>query len=390
MFDTIHHVAHHFSLLLLPFSFLSLFDSRARNKVDRRTFIYISSTREMATFKPRVSLDVSPPDALTLKDGNFYSLVERLTSSDIVLILEGQRINSINTFLLCKNIPEGILLPTSTFDALRQHICVKLDQDNNDNSHVIHVGMVGQIKYLTELFRKKHMEQAKTTSNRRSTTSSNAKPAATPTNTASTSTSPANLTEPHLSGTVHRSIFDHRSNVSASICRWTTIQRKSGASSSLHLTEGKNYTLNLSSSTDTAVIVCQCGTRLSLSRSNDGIFPLSNVYKHWKSSKRCDILTPRVSGAELSASSTPSADDPLNNDDLCAENEDENGDNDNESSQPARPNTRSSNKRWNSDSDSTIGQRSASHRQSDSAKDNYLFDRFFVFVIFLFFRSRSL
>jgi hypothetical protein len=58
---------------------------------------------------------------------------------------------------------------------------VKLDKDNNDNnSYVIHVGIVGQIEYLTELLRKKRMQEAKTTSNRRSTTNSNATVAATP------------------------------------------------------------------------------------------------------------------------------------------------------------------------------------------------------------------
>lgn len=214
---------------------------------------------------------------------------------------------------------------------------------------------MGQIEYLTELFRKKHMEHAKSTSNRRSTSSSNTKVAATPTNILSTSSSPGTPTEPHHSAILHRSTFDHRSNVIASIHRWTTTQRKSGASSSLHLTEGKNYTLNLSSSANTAVIVCQCGTHLSLSRSSEGTFPLSNVYKHWKSSKRCDILTPTISRAELSASSSQPAGDPLNDHGVFAENEDGNEDNEDASSQPAlfstRSKTRSSDKRPYSNSD---------------------------------------
>ena len=125
----------------------------------------------MTTFKPRVSLDVLPQKAMTLKGDQFYDLVEQLTSTDISRILNSQCINSINTFLLCKNVLESILLPTSMFDALRRDVCVRLDQNNN-NMYVIHVGIIGQIDYLTELFRKKHFEEAKTVPGHRSTSSS--------------------------------------------------------------------------------------------------------------------------------------------------------------------------------------------------------------------------
>ena len=125
----------------------------------------------MSAFKPRVSLDVLPRDSLAIKDDQFYNLVESLTSTDISRILRSQHINSINNFLLCRNVLESILLPTSAFDTLRQDMCVKLDQNNNNNTYVIHVGIVGQIDYLTELFRKKHLQEVKPSPRRHSSSS---------------------------------------------------------------------------------------------------------------------------------------------------------------------------------------------------------------------------
>ena len=94
--------------------------------------------------------------------------MESLTSTDISRILKIQHINSMNTILLCKNVLESILLPTAVFDALRQEMCVELDQNNNNNTYVIHVSIVGQIDYLTELSRKKHPQEVKPSPTRRS------------------------------------------------------------------------------------------------------------------------------------------------------------------------------------------------------------------------------
>ena len=124
----------------------------------------------ISTFKPRVSLDVLPRDSLAIKDDQFYNLVESLTSTDLSRILRSQHINSINTFLLCKNILESILLPTAAFDALRQKVCVKLGQNSN-NTYVIHIGIVGQIDYLTELFWKKHLQEVQPSARRHSSSS---------------------------------------------------------------------------------------------------------------------------------------------------------------------------------------------------------------------------
>ena len=114
----------------------------------------------MSTFKPKVSIDVLPQDALMLKDDQFYRLAEELTSTYVAQILKCQFINSINTFLLCKDILSPILLPTSAFDAIRKDVFLKLNQNEN-STYIVHIGIAGQIEYLTELFKKKQFQDAK-------------------------------------------------------------------------------------------------------------------------------------------------------------------------------------------------------------------------------------
>ncbi len=161
----------------------------------------------MSTFKPKVSIDVLPQDVLTLKDNQSYSLVETLTSSHVSGILKCQFINSINTFLLCKDVLSPILLPTSTFDAVLQDVYVQLNQNHN-NSYVMHIGITGQIEYLTELFQKKYAQGAKDTPKRRSILST---PAANLTASVATSSTTTNSTS-NVSPTV-----DYRSIVISSI-----------------------------------------------------------------------------------------------------------------------------------------------------------------------------
>lgn len=327
----------------------------------------------MSTFKPRISLDVLPRDSLAIKDDQFYNLVESLTSTDISRILRSQRINSINTFLLCKNVLESILLPTAAFDALRQEICVKLDQNSN-NTYVIHVGIVGQIDYLTELFRKKHLQEVKPSPKRHSSSSAISIPNQPSSTSTSAFTSSLNSISIDVNTSSSRSqIADYRSNIISSIDKWFTSQRKSRGSNTLMAVEGTNYQLDFSPAMNTITIVCQCSTRLSLSKSIDSTFYLSNVYKHWKTAKGCNVL----SSSTLSHSSpTPSSpilnNSPTNNDDDDDEDEDPDGhedrgaddkaDSNQSSTLVTRPNTRSASKRTNPYSHLRINEPSAKRR----------------------------
>ena len=164
------------------------------------------------------------------------------------------------------------------------------------------------------------------------------------------------------------STFDYRSNIVSSINKWVISERKASGSSSLKLVEGTNYTLELSSSTDTIVIVCQCSTRLSFSRSTDNGCSLSNTYKHWKPSKQCNEIIPNISDHESSPPSSPSTTDSLANDlDNCDDQENKNENDDDESSSNStksliRPNTRSAKTRTSSHSHPTSDQLSAKRR----------------------------
>ena len=301
--------------------------------------------------------------------------MESLTSTDISRILRSQHINSINTFLLCKNVLESILLPTAAFDALRQEICVKLDQNSN-NTYVIHVGIVGQIDYLTELFRKKHLQDVKPSARRHSSSSTIPilnQPSSTSTSafTSSLNSIPIDVNTPSS----RSQIADYRSNIISSIDKWFTSQRKSSGSNTLMAVEGTNYQLDFSPATNTITIVCQCSTRLSLSKSIDSTFYLSNLYKHWKTAKGCNV--PPSSSTLSHSSPAPSSpilnNSPTNNDDDPDDDEDSDGhedqaadDDDADSNQSStlvmRPNTRSSSKRTNPYSHLRINEPSAKRR----------------------------
>jgi len=308
----------------------------------------------MSTFKPKISLDVLPQNALTIKGNQFYCLVEKLTSSDVCRILKSQSINSINTFLLCKNILESILLPAPAFEELRRDTCVKL----SNNSHIVQVGIIGQIDYLTELFRKKHLQEAKSAAKRRPTSDAISTPNP-PSSTATSTIDVAANTSSIISTVTSRlsSIVDHRSNIISCINKWVINQGKLSGSNTVKLVEGTNYTLKLSSSADTAIVICQCSTRISFPKLTDGTFAVSNLYKHWKNTKSCNILTSAISSCSPSIPSSSSSNIQVTNDD-----EDDDDNLSPSSTRLIRPNARSTNKRAAS-SLSTIDTSSAKRRR---------------------------
>lgn len=239
----------------------------------------------MSIFKPNVSIDVLPDDALILKDDEFYSLVENLTSSETAQVLRIQRINSINTFLLCKNIPASILLPTSSFEILRRNTCVKLDQNNND-CYVVHVGIVGQLEYLCEVFKKKQLHNAKhpTATTRSQITF----------NDASSKAICPSSNRKNMTNNGNSLSFDPRAKMITSINKWIVLQKKMKNEKYLNLVEGIDYSTQFPSP-DTVIFDCKCQTRVSIPISSDGSYSLSNLYKHWKTGKRCDVFKPILS-----------------------------------------------------------------------------------------------
>lgn len=262
----------------------------------------------MAVYKPKVSLGVLPADASTLTDAAFYELVKRLTSSDVACILSSQAINSINTFLLCKDISESILLPTTAFDDIRRNVCVKLDQNNND-SYAIHVGIQAQIQYLTDLFRKKNLEETRSVRHlpSNSTTSSASSvavvPMSAPIPNSITMSSPAPIASRCAPSS---SAIQHVALVSL-INKWIMGEGKRNQSDTAKLVEGTDFTVEISSISGSVVIVCKCQTRFVLPKATNETFSLCNLYKHWKTSKKCNVLSMALNRNSQPASLTPSS-----------------------------------------------------------------------------------
>lgn len=307
-------------------------------------------------YKPQVSTEVLPPDALSTKDQLFYALVERLTSSEVSEILKIQRINSVNTFLLCKNIPESILLPSKAFNAIREATSAKLDLQDDD-SYVVHIGIIGQIDYLTELFRKKQLQCAKSLSKDKCST----RLTSAPDNLPSTSTNPISTNDSAISNhsttlatiptvtknstvvSVSSATNDARSKIIRIIDKWVISQKKETTTNNIQLVDGVHYSLQLSALYDAVTMICQCKTRILIHKNADGGYSLSNVYKHWKTSKKCDTVpwfkTSCSSPSHSLVSSIDNVTDDENDDDDCSE------DSNSPSKQSARPTNRLNNKR---------------------------------------------
>ena len=250
------------------------------------------SSLNMSVYKPKVSLSELPVDASTLTDAAFYELVQRLTSSDDACILRSQAISSTNTFLPCKDIPESILLPTTAFDDIRRNVCVKLDQNNND-SYVIHIGIHAQIQYLTELFRKNNLDETRSVRQRpsNSTASTLSSVAAVPTSTPISNSTTMSSSTPIVSSCAPSLGVAQHSSMVSSINKWVTGEGKRNRSGTAKLVEGTDFTIEMTPIAGSAVIICKCQTRLVLPKATNEIFSLSNLYKHWKTLKKCDVLS---------------------------------------------------------------------------------------------------
>jgi hypothetical protein len=269
----------------------------------------------MTKFKPKLALDVLPQDAIALKDDQFYFLVEKLTSPDVARILKCQFVNCVNTFLLCKDILTPLLLPTTAFDTIRRDVCVKLNANHN-NPYVVHVGIAGQIEYLTELFQTKNMQDAKHATKHPSPSTNptqNSSPATAPLSAPTDTTGSSSTTTGSTS--VLPTNVDHRSNIISAIDNWITSQQTPNSSNLSQLVEGQDYALHVSTPSNTAIVICRCKARISLAKAADSTLSLSNLYKHWKSSKKCKLLASMLPTSSISTASHPSPSNDSDTDD---------------------------------------------------------------------------
>lgn len=208
----------------------------------------------------RMNVDTSilPDNVLSYIDKQFYDLVQELTSPNEAKILKIQLINSINSFVLTKNLLEFINFDNADVQELKDQICFKL----SNNTFVIKPGVTSNLQYLTNLFNKKIDENQKLVKKRKRVSSE------TPTDEV--------LTEEQLKLTIVQSIQS-----------WCNENQEILGLGEFYFRENDHYTITLID-TEKAFITCKCNEKIRLAKFR-GKFQLSNYYRHCKSTS-CSML----------------------------------------------------------------------------------------------------
>ena len=241
-----------------------------------------------------INISVVPGNALEFKDDDFLCLVLGLTSQDIFDLLKIQAINSILAFLQTPDVLAVLDVDSTALSGLRNQLCFPL----NNNSFVVRAGVRANIEYLGRLFQAKVGDALKRRSIKRTVPPVPLQPmmpttGATPLFTISSA--------PSL---VFLSVKEHNSSLNRTLKEWWVKDRREWNLQNEELTEGVDYKLVVSSSPDSASLVCGCGTVviLHLHRAH---YQLSGYHKHLRT-KHCNVINKKQDG---SASDDEESDD---------------------------------------------------------------------------------
>ena len=145
------------------------------------------------------------------------------------------------------------------------------------------------MEYLIELFRHKNINHVKSIFKKKLLSS-----------TSSSSSMIATIIDasPNLSTSSPQSItptsYDHHSVVAKTISKWAYSKKKEIGIVDLKIEAGEDFLLTISSSGNSAAILCCCGTKLSILKTSDqSHFNLSNYYRHRQGTK-CTVLPTKI------------------------------------------------------------------------------------------------
>ena len=227
-----------------------------------------------------INISVLPGNALEFKDDDFLRLVLGLTSQDIFDLLK------IQAFLQTPDILAVLNVHSTALSGLRNQLCFPL----NNNSFVVRAEVRANIEYLGRLFQAKVGDALKRRSIKRAVHPVPLQ-----------SMMPTTGAIPPL---VSLSVKEHTSSLNRTLKEWWVKNRSEWNLQNKELTEGVDYKLVVSSSPDSASLVCGCGTViiLNLHRAH---YQLSGYHKHLRT-KRCNVINKKQ---DRSASDDEKSDD---------------------------------------------------------------------------------
>lgn len=277
-------------------------------------WIVLFSIRSLTSVKTVMSrrssltpdLSVLPADLLELKDGAFYDLVQEITSSDEAELLRIQSVRSVHSFMRV-NVLNFFQLDSNDLVPLQSRLAHK----RSDGKYVVHLGVRGNIIYLTELFNAFKKQKSKGVQTNLNASAGVVNITSTPNDSISSSSiqlsdHSANCTPPyHLPITPTISFAEHRTHIRRNIPSWwhSICERQKLPIGTL--LEPDDYKVVLDD--NSCSIVCSCGTSVLL-RCPTGrkYYQLSNYYQHVIGSEKCNLIKRKQRDQEMDDDSTDS------------------------------------------------------------------------------------
>ncbi|CAM4843680.1 unnamed protein product [Rotaria magnacalcarata] len=199
------------------------------------------------TASAHINTSTLPPNIFELQHNEFYDFVERHCGHIQAKILQLQHISDVSTFIECGDPTEIFKYHGEKLNELKHLACLI----TNDGTCIVFPGIIASFKTLKKRFLKKHEDDAKKAKQTKQNFDS------------STQLTTSNVNQ-------GKSIDDLRNHLNLTIKQWFINHRvEYNLKNDSDLEENTDYTIefrNTSNCNQSAIIVCQCGTKSTLSR----------------------------------------------------------------------------------------------------------------------------
>ena len=245
-----------------------------------------------------IDTSVLPSNVMSLRDDKFIDFVKAEAGDGVAALLEIQGINCVKSFLMTSNVYSVMDVKSKSLDGFKN----KYGYMQDDGTFIIQSGIKGNIEYLTDLLKKKCIEDAKLVKSSKHSQSSSLTIAK------STSSVPSNRSPEKVpSRSSNLSVSEHKTYIIDTLNRRCQNNKSKFNLPQLSLIEDQHYFISIFNDATGALkgdIKCCCEKWSSLTIRR-GKFQLSNFYRHLHGLNNvCPELKKMINNPQLP--STPS------------------------------------------------------------------------------------
>ncbi|CAF1597035.1 unnamed protein product [Adineta ricciae] len=111
----------------------------------------------MPELKLHFDTSILPTDVLSLCDGPFYEIVQKIAGEGEAKLLQVQGIRSVYSFLNTEDVFEILSVPCNALKAAKELVCLEA----NDKTFMVKPGCRSSVRYLYQLLQQKREEHLK-------------------------------------------------------------------------------------------------------------------------------------------------------------------------------------------------------------------------------------